>query len=917
MERRGTPLRQEGKWACGPCPKCGGDDRFRVVFNGEKGREFFSCRQCGVKGDDIQFLRDFEGMDFRTAKAIAERERGTAPAEPVNVIEDAVKWFDAAAQFVYKSQDSLLGSKRALATIRETRGLNSQTVEKFRVGVNWKQQWVARDVFGLCPRYREDGQEMDLCLPAGIVIPVLDDDALLGVQVRLDEEFRGNRYWTVPGSQLIPMVFPGRDARVVVVVESYLCGMLVWQELAGRVTVLALGSVAIMPKGDAQRLTAEADTVLVALDSDEAGAAQTWGCWMRTYPNAVRCSVPSEYGKDPTEGWLKGLDLAEWVEAGLRLDREGDDPGVPELELSTLAFGSQSARLTIVETSEAARVAARRIAESCPAIGVALDVEAHPEHAQHPLAGHHPRLSRLNGVAVYAEKLREVFVFRMSAGIKKRDLGPLWTLPVVAHDGVEVLRHFALLRKGPIEVGCTRLMANALTNESLPLAKIFARCFSTLLMKGADPDQSVALRVLALADLCPKLNDGLRKREKRAVFHLLQNAQRAVAALEVNGIAFDADAHRALCAEWAAEQARHRAKLPADVNPRSTKEVRRWLIGTVPQERRGNWQRTSTDELSTGDDNLALVDDIPEVHALREYRRLGKLLSSYGAAFAARVNPVTGRLHAKWSLGGMGTGRTAAREPNLQALPRDPAFRALFGAPEGRKLVVADVSQFQLRIAAELAADEAMLRAYADGLDLHTATAATLAGVDAAEVTPEQRRMAKAANFGLLFGQGTEGFREYAAREYQVPLTKREAATIRDKWLRRFQGIARWHEDTMDALRENRPIETAAGREPSAADLAGNALGQALAFQVQGTEAEVMLRALARLHPDMCQHQACLVNFVHDEVVLEVPEDGDAVAAVSAAVERAIADAFRHFFPDATVEGLVEVHAVANWAEAK
>ena len=174
-----------------------------------------------------------------------------------------------------------------------------------------------------------------------------------------------------------------------------------------------------------------------------------------------------------------------------------------------------------------------------------------------------------------------------------------------------------------------------------------------------------------------------------------------------------------------------------------------------------------------------------------------------------------------------------------------------------------------------------------------------------------------AHNFGVAFGQGTLGFRDYAARGYQVDLSEREADGIRKAWLRRFEGVARWHEQTAAYLRDGYAIETAAGRMARKADLAGNALQQALAFQIQGTEAEIMLRALAAMYPVLREHGALLGLFSHDEIIVEVEDDAETVAAVSAAVEGAIADAFRHYFPDATVEGLVEVRAVTCWADAK
>jgi DNA polymerase-1 len=921
MKERGTPLRVEGKWACGPCPKCGGDDRFRVVFDPERGREFFSCRMCGTKGDDIQYLRDYLGMSFQEAKDVAERGRGSGSTPPVSAIVNYDMWFDACAGMVVACGGALLADGAALESLERQRGIRAETAQKFRLGLNQRDHWMPRRDFGLCPKLREDGTECDLCVPAGFVIPIVMDDLLHGAQVRRFEPYANNRYMLVPGSELLPMVFPGGSDMTIIIVESYLDAMLLWQEAGAACTVVALGSASIAPSGAVKALIENAETVLVALDSDEAGAAQAWNRWMTQFPNASRCPIPHAYGKDPTEGWRKGLDLAAWVEAGLHLAHKhracGGTTANETREPGTVYVGEATATFRCIAEAGDAREAVAAIVAACSAVGVAFEVVPCAQYAKHPHAGRHPKLSRLRRVAVYAHELDEVVVFEMG-DIKRADLAPLWGLFVVCHDGVEAMLCIAALRKMSGRVESTLLMANAVLNQRLDFDAALKR-YTKLppIVEGVDTPGGLAARALALSILYPELHARLGEHEARPLYRLMREAQGVIGKLEVDGIAFDREAHGELCNAWAGEQADWRAILPADLDPGSHKAVRAWLLRVVPKERRQGWKRTSTDELSTCDDNLGLVADIPEIHALREYRRLGKLLSTYGERFAAHLNPVTGRLHGHWSIGGMVTGRTGVNTPNLQGLPRDPAFRALFRAPEGRSLLAGDVSQFQLRILAHIADDKEMLAAYADGIDLHTATAAILAGVAVEELTKEHRRLAKAANFGVAFGQGALGFRDYAARGYQVDLSEREADRIRKAWLRRFEGVARWHEQTAAYLRDGYAIETAAGRMARKADLAGNALQQALAFQIQGTEAEIMLRALAAMYPVLREHGALLGLFSHDEIIVEVEDDAETVAAMTAAVEGAIADAFRHYFPDATVEGLVEVRAVSHWGEAK
>jgi hypothetical protein len=518
---------------------------------------------------------------------------------------------------------------------------------------------------------------------------------------------------------------------------------------------------------------------------------------------------------------------------------------------------------------------------------------------------------------VYAPEIGRVFVFDME-NVRRADLAPLWKLSVVAHDGVRLLRQFKALRESENRVASTMLMANGLLNYDVDLRDALALALDDKpLPAWAEGDRGLAQRALALPQCFEGLFEKLGPETLPWAVGSLAGAQRAVACLAVDGAPFDAAAHRDLIADWTRQREEHDAVLPDGLDPASHKKVREWIEGFLPAGRREGWKRTSSGTLSTCDANLALVDAIPEIHALREHRRLSKLLSTYGEGFAANINPATGRLHAKWFLGGCATGRMSCVDPNLLALPRDPAFRSLVRAPQGRLLLVADVSQFQLRIAAHIAGDDAMLDAYARGLDLHTATAAVLARKRLEKVGKEERRMAKAANFGLLFGQGERGFRDYANANYGLKLTEREAERVRRDWLRAYPGVADWHRRTKRALERGRRVYTEGGRAGGEEDFRGNALQQALAFQVQATEAEVMMRALSRLLPTLRAHGGLLALFVHDEVVLEVPEDGTAVAAVSNAVAKAVADALLRYFPDASTDGLVEVRAVQSWADAK
>ncbi len=134
----------------------------------------------------------------------------------------------------------------------------------------------------------------------------------------------------------------------------------------------------------------------------------------------------------------------------------------------------------------------------------------------------------------------------------------------------------------------------------------------------------------------------------------------------------------------------------------------------------------------------------------------------------------------------------ACDHPNLQNIPRSGPLRSYIRAPEGRVFVIADYSQIELRIAAKISGDKEMLSAYAEGRDLHTLTARSLTGRE--EVTKDDRKLAKAVNFGLLYGMGAKGLRSYALRSYAIGMSPEEAALYRRRYFETYPGLKRWHE---------------------------------------------------------------------------------------------------------------------------
>lgn len=186
-----------------------------------------------------------------------------------------------------------------------------------------------------------------------------------------------------------------------------------------------------------------------------------------------------------------------------------------------------------------------------------------------------------------------------------------------------------------------------------------------------------------------------------------------------------------------------------------------------------------TDDLTLG----PLVSTQAVIAKLLEYRHAAKALSSYGESFLTHIHPVTGRIHLEFHQLGADTGRMAASNPNIQQIPNQARYRACFVPEPGKRLVVADYSQIELRILAEMTGDETLLDAFETGADLHKMTASMMFGVPLESVSKQQRQSAKALNFGIVYGMGPSGL---ATR---IGSTLDEAKELIDRYFAAYPGV--------------------------------------------------------------------------------------------------------------------------------
>lgn len=343
-------------------------------------------------------------------------------------------------------------------------------------------------------------------------------------------------------------------------------------------------------------------------------------------------------------------------------------------------------------------------------------------------------------------------------------------------------------------------------------------------------------------------------------------------------------------------------------------------LGTILYDKLGMpvLSKTAKGQPSTAEavlDELALQGyPLPEV--LMQYRSLSKLKSTYTDKLPGQINPRTGRIHTSYQQAVAATGRLSSSDPNLQNIPIRTAegrrIRQAFIASPGYKLLAADYSQIELRIMAHLAKDEGLLHAFRNDLDVHRATAAEVFGVALEDVTTDQRRSAKAINFGLIYGMSAFGLAK------QIGVDRKQSQDYIDRYFARYPGVLAYMERTRAQAAEQGFVETLFGRRLYLPDinaknpaLRKGAERTAINAPMQGTAADIIKRAMVKVDNWLSESglDARVILQVHDELVLEVRED----------LVQQVKDEIRQHMSQAAqldVPLLVEAGVGANWDEA-
>ena len=413
--------------------------------------------------------------------------------------------------------------------------------------------------------------------------------------------------------------------------------------------------------------------------------------------------------------------------------------------------------------------------------------------------------------------------------------------------------------------------------------------------------------------------------EKMGMLDLYHNIEEpmidVLAAMELEGVTVDCEA----LARYAVElremlqrlegEVREMAGEPA-LNINSSRQLGEVLFGKLRITDKP--KMTKTKQFSTDEEYLqGFAHDFPIVSKILEYRGVKKLLSTYVEALPELVNGETGKIHTSYNQAVTATGRLSSTNPNLQNIPvRDalgkPIRAAFIASDAEHTLVAADYSQIELRLMAHLSGDEALIEAFKQGEDIHAATAARLYNKGVAEVTSEERRSAKTANFGIIYGISAFGLAQ------RLDISNRDAKELITNYFETYPGVKRYMDDAVAKATTEGYVETMFGRRRTLHDITssnrtvrGLAERNAINAPIQGSAADVMKLAMVEIYRRFQSEgiRSKMIMQVHDEVVI------DTLNAELESVKRIVKEAMESVAA-LSVPLIAEVNSAANWLDA-
>lgn len=573
-------------------------------------------------------------------------------------------------------------------------------------------------------------------------------------------------------------------------------------------------------------------------------------------------------------------------------------------------------------------------------LGIDLETMPRPEYRHIPTAGLSPHLGMARLLTVADGEISVVFdlhFLKNSSDFCVALKNFLETNKFVAHYAKFDLGFFMSWGITKMDLNCSQLVAKTVFHAlyhndsgiSYSLAGLSEGLFKQPLSKASQASdwsnenllfeqiEYAALDSIVTLFIFNQLKNGLVKFNLIDYYNLIKAVQFPIVEMEIRGIGLDVKKHKELITEWRDTLWKKKKELMeiTGLDRITNPAIAEWLEKNLDPELLIVWPRTEKEKLKTDSKTFAEFENLPIVAPLAAFKTREKLASTYGSNLVTQVNCKTGNIHTRYNISGARTGRLSSSQPNLQNIPRNSEIRENFLAPPGYIFIYGDYSQIELRVAAELSQDEAMLYAFREGLDLHQLTASEISGIPYDQVSKSDRQKAKAFNFGLLFGLGANSFSSYAKMSYGVDVPHEEALDSIRKWRELYSGYYAWQKEQAAYGETFQEVRTPVGKLRKLA--ADNTYGTSMNTPVQGGACEVLEYGLIYLYSALKidNLDAFLVNTVHDEVlVASIPAD---LEKASENFIESMTSGFTKIFPSGVTRGLIDVGYGLNWQEAK
>lgn len=563
-----------------------------------------------------------------------------------------------------------------------------------------------------------------------------------------------------------------------------------------------------------------------------------------------------------------------------------------------------------------------------------FDTETAPrdKYLKYPQAGLSPHLNRVRLVQLYTGKGVIVFdIFK----IGQIDFLKCFfeTYNFVAHYGVFDLKVLYSLGIKKVNLDCTMLMFQNLLHAKQPtdagvragLAPIVEGFFGIKVSKANQAHnwemeeltyeqiEYSALDAVYVKRVYEVLKPALIKKKIYNYYKMCKELQHVVAEMEFCGIKLSRKMHTRHVDAWREElfEAKKQLMELTGLSKITAHTIAAYLEKNLSKDYLDIWPRTETGKLKTDAQVFSEFQHLDIVAPFSKFKELSKLTTSFGMGLLKYINPETKRIHPSYKICGARTGRMSCSSPNLQQMPRRKEIRKSFRPAKGNVFVSCDYSIIELRVIAELSKDKEMLKAFRDGEDLHTVTAAAINRCSLKRVSKEQRQVAKCANYGLIYGLGYNGLIIQAKKLSGVDLTMEEAKNIKDSFGDKFFGVATWQAQQARSAQSSKLITTPYGKirklEPD------NCYGAAMNTPVQGGAAECLFLSLLELKKRRKKLPFKIVACVHDEIMLECPKEyGKQVAKL---LEECMVAGYKALFPKGVTKGLVDASIGKSWGE--